>query len=264
MENLMDKDYENIEKYERTGPLSKENAITIRNLSKIFYLFEKDYKILQWIFTKKGCKAEKVALDNITLDIKKGEMVGFIGKNGAGKSTLMKLVAGITFPTSGTVEVDGTVGSLINLAAGFNTDLTGRKNMYYKGTLMGKTKEEIDAIMDDIIDFVDIGDYFDLPMRMYSSGMSARLGFALAIYTNPDILVIDEIFAVGDKNFQEKSRAKMIEMFNANKTILFSSHSDTLIRRFCNRVVYIRDSKIVFDGDVEEGLAMYGADVARK
>lgn len=238
-----------------------ENAIEVKNLTKTFYLFEKDYKILQWIFTKKGCKAEKTALDNISLEIKKGEMVGLIGKNGAGKSTLMKLVAGITFPTSGSVTVDGRVGSFINLTAGFNTDFTGRKNLYYKGMLTGRTKEEIDAVLEDIIDFVDLGDYFDLPMRMYSSGMSARLGFALAVFTNPDILVIDEVFAVGDKNFQDKSRAKTTELFNQGKTVLFSSHSDGLIRRFCNRVIYIKDGKIAFDGDVEEGLALYNSDV---
>ncbi|MBQ8941790.1 MAG: ABC transporter ATP-binding protein [Firmicutes bacterium] len=241
-----------------------ENAVTVRNLTKTFYLFEKDYKILQWIFTKKGCTAEKTALDNISLDIKKGEMVGLIGKNGAGKSTLMKLIAGITFPTKGSVEVDGRVGSFINLTAGFNMDFTGRKNIYYKGMLTGKTKEEIDAILDDIIDFVDIGDYFDLPMRMYSSGMSARLGFALAVFTDPDILVVDEVFAVGDKNFQEKSRAKTMELFNSGKTLLFSSHSDALIKRFCSRVIYIKDSKIAFDGDVDEGIAMYNRDVSGK
>lgn len=241
-----------------------KNAITVRNLTKTFYLFEKDYKILQWIFTKKGCKAEKTALNDISIEIKKGEMVGLIGKNGAGKSTLMKLIAGITFPTSGSVEVDGRVGSFINLTAGFNTDFTGRKNLYYKGMLTGKSKEEIDAVMDDIIEFVDLGDYFDLPMRMYSSGMSARLGFALAVFTNPDILVVDEVFAVGDKTFQEKSRAKTMELFNSDKTLIFSSHSDALIKRFCNRVIYIKDGGIAFDGDVDEGIAMYNKDVSGK
>ncbi|MBR4224206.1 MAG: ABC transporter ATP-binding protein [Oscillospiraceae bacterium] len=241
-----------------------ENAITIRDLTKTFYLFDKDYHVLPWLFTHKGCKAEKTALDHISLDIRKGEMVGLIGKNGAGKSTLMKLIAGITFPTSGTVEVDGKIGSFINLSAGFNTDFTGRKNLYYKGMLTGRSKEEIDAVIDDIIEFADIGEYMDLPMRMYSSGMSARLGFALAVFTDPDILIIDEVFAVGDKNFQEKSKAKTTELFNSGKTVLFSSHSDALIRKFCERVIYIRDSKIAFDGPVEEGLDIYNEDVKKK
>ena len=240
-----------------------ECAIRATNLTKKFYIFEKDYKMLQWIFTKKGCSSEKLALNDISFEIKKGEMVGFIGKNGAGKSTLMKLIAGITFPSSGNIEVEGKVGSLINLSAGFNPDFTGRKNLYYKGMLIGKSTAEIDAIIDDITDFVELGDYFDLPVRMYSSGMSARLGFALAVFTKPDILVIDEVFAVGDKKFQEKSKAKTTEFFESGKTVLFSSHSDALIRKFCDRVIYIKDSRIAFDGNVDEGLKMYNEDMKR-
>lgn len=241
----------------------EDYAIKVTNLTKIFHLFKKDFKILPWIFTKKGCDLEKVALDNISFEVKKGEMVGVIGKNGAGKSTLMKIISGITFPTLGEVEVTGKVGSLINLSAGFNPDFTGRQNIYYKGAMMGYSDEFIDSILDEIIDFVELGDYFDLPIRMYSSGMSARLGFALAVFTSPDILIVDEVFAVGDKNFQEKSRAKTTELFNAGKSVLFSSHSDNLIRKFCNRVIYIRDARIVFSGDVEEGLAMYNEDIKK-
>lgn len=241
----------------------EDYAIKVENLTKIFHLFKRDYKILPWIFTKKGCDLEKVALDNISFEVKKGEMVGVIGKNGAGKSTLMKIIAGITYPTLGNVDVTGRVGSLINLSAGFNPDFTGRQNIYYKGAMMGYTDEFIDSIMDDIIEFVELGDYFDLPIRMYSSGMGARLGFALAVFTSPDILIVDEVFAVGDKNFQQKSRAKTTELFNAGKSVLFSSHSDNLIRKFCKRVIYIKDSKIAFSGDVDEGLAMYNEDVKK-
>ncbi len=243
------------------------NAIEVRNLTKEFYIFEKDYQIFKWLFSHKSREQTaflKVALDDITLDVKKQEMVGVIGKNGAGKSTLMKLVAGITFPTYGSVETEGRIGSLINLSAGFNPDFTGRKNLYYKGMLMGMTNEDIDNILDDIIDFVDLGEYFDLPFRMYSSGMGARLGFALAVFSNPDILIVDEVFSVGDKNFQEKSKAKTMELFNAGKTVLFSSHSDDQIRSFCNRVIYIKDGKIAFNGDVETGLEMYSEDVAKQ
>ncbi|MCD7777223.1 MAG: ATP-binding cassette domain-containing protein [Clostridiales bacterium] len=240
------------------------NSIEVRNLTKKFYIFEKDYYIFKWLFTKQLKGIEKVALDNITLDVGSSEMVGVIGKNGAGKSTLMKLVAGITFPTSGTIETKGRIGSLINLSAGFNPDFTGRKNLYYKGMLMGMSREDIDDIMDDIIDFVDLGDYFDLPIRMYSSGMSARLGFALAVFSAPDILIVDEVFSVGDKNFQTKSKAKTTELFHAGKSVLFSAHSDKLIREFCNRVIYIKDGKIAFNGDVEDGLAMYNEDVERQ
>ncbi len=239
----------------------EDYAIKVTNLTKIFHLFKKDFRILPWIFTKKGCDLEKVALDNISFEVKKGEMVGVIGKNGAGKSTLMKIIAGITFPTMGEVDAVGQIGSLINLSAGFNPDFTGRQNIYYKGAMMGFSDEFIDGIMDDIIDFVELGSYFDLPIRMYSSGMSARLGFALAVFTSPDILIVDEVFAVGDKQFQEKSRAKTTELFNAGKSVLFSSHSDNLIKKFCQRVLYIKDAKIAFSGDVDEGLEMYNNDV---
>lgn len=241
-----------------------ENAIEVRNLSKSFYLFQRDYQILKWLFTKKGYEREKKVLNNISFTIKKGEIVGLIGINGAGKSTLMKLIAGITYPTAGNVTVDGKIGSLINLSAGFNPDYTGRQNIYYKATIMGMCKSEIDNIIDDIYGFVELGDYFDRPIRMYSSGMSARLGFALAVYSNPEILIIDEVLAVGDKSFQNKSRAKVIDMFNAGKSVIFSSHSDALIRQFCSRVIYLKDGQIVFDGDVEEGLAKYDRYTSKK
>lgn len=241
-----------------------EKKIEVKNLSKTFYLFDKDYKILYWIVTKKGCQKEKEVLKNISFHVEAGERVGLIGVNGAGKSTLMKLIAGITYPTSGEVTVRGKIGSLINLSAGFNPDYTGRKNIYYKGTVMGMSKSEIDNIIDDIEEFVELGEYFDRPLRMYSAGMSARLGFALAVYIDPEILIIDEVLAVGDKIFQKKSRAKVEELFKQGKAVIFSSHSDDLIRQFCNRVLYLKDGQIVYDGDVEEGLKLYNEDVKNR
>lgn len=234
-----------------------EYSIEIRNLKKYYWLFDKDYKKIPWLLTNKGHCNIKKALDGVSLTVGKSEVVGIIGKNGAGKSTLMKLVAGITFPTDGEVNVNGIVGSLINLSAGFNKNYTGRENIYYKGTIMGMKKKNIDQIINNIIEFADIGDYFDLPLKTYSSGMAARLGFALAIFSDPDILIIDEVFAVGDKDFKQKSFKKTREMFKSGKSILFSSHSEGQIRKFCNRVVYIKDGRIVFDGDVEEGLKLY-------
>ncbi len=239
-------------------------AITVKNLTKNFYFFQQDFRILQWLFTKKGYEKEQKVLKGISFEIGNGEIVGLIGKNGAGKSTLMKLVAGITYPTSGDVEVIGKVGSLINLSAGFHPDYTGRKNIYYKGTIMGMSKAEIDGIMDEICDFVDLGEYFDRPLRMYSSGMAARLGFALAVYSKPEILIIDEVLAVGDKNFRQKSRQKVVELFREGKSVLFSSHSDEMIREFCSRVIYLKDGRIMFDGNVEEGLRKYNEDICRK
>lgn len=236
-------------------------AISVRNLSKNYYFFQKDYQILQWLFTKRGYEKERQVLRDVSFDVDRGEIVGLVGVNGAGKSTLMKLIAGITYPTSGNVEVCGKVGSLINLSAGFHPDYTGRKNIYYKGTVMGMSKTEIDGIIDEISDFVELGEYFDRPVRMYSSGMAARLGFALAVFSEPEILIIDEVLAVGDKSFQHKSRQKVVEMFHQGKSVLFSSHTDDLIRQFCSRVIYLKDGRIVFDGEVEKGLIQYNEDI---
>lgn len=244
--------------------MNSENVIIVDNLYKSFYFFKQDFRILQWIFTKKGFEKKRDVLKGVTFCVKQGEIVGLIGVNGAGKSTLMKLIAGITYPTSGKVKVNGRVGSLINLSAGFNADYTGRKNLYYKGTIMGMSTSEVDAIIDDISDFVELGEYFDRPIRMYSSGMSARLGFALAVFSKPDILIIDEVLAVGDKSFQNKSKEKIKELFLEGKTVIFSSHSEALIRQFCNRVIYLKDGEIVFDGDVEQGLAHYNEDLKKK
>lgn len=241
-----------------------EHAIRVKNLSKTFYLFEKDYRILLWLLTKKGCTQERHVLKNISFTVEKGETVGLVGVNGAGKSTLMKLLAGITYQTGGEIEVNGRIGSLINLSAGFEPDYSGRKNIYYKGTLMGMSKAEIDEVMDDICDFTELGSYFDRPVRMYSSGMAARLGFALAVFSRPEILMIDEVLAVGDKRFQIKSQEKVMQMFREGKSVIFSSHADDQIRRFCSRVIYLKDGRIAFDGSVEEGLYRYSNDVRRR
>lgn len=241
-----------------------EYAITVKNLSKNFYFFNQDFRILQWLFFRKGYEKERQVLERISFSVQRGEIVGLIGVNGAGKSTLMKLIAGITYPTEGEVVVSGKVGSLINLSAGFHPDYTGRKNIYYKGTVMGMARAEIDGVIDEIRDFVELGEYFDRPVRMYSSGMAARLGFALAVYSRPEILIIDEVLAVGDKSFQRKSRQKVEEMFQEGKSVLFSSHTDDLIRKFCNRVIYLKGGSIVYDGDVEEGLRRYNEDIQSK
>ncbi len=239
--------------------MEKEKVIECINLEKKYFLFEKDYKIIPWLFTKKGTSEIRTPLSNINLTINQGDVIGFIGKNGAGKSTLMKLIAGITMHTDGGLIVRGKVNSLINLGAGFNPKYTGRQNIYYKGLLMGMTREEVDLIIDEIIDFCELGTYFDLPIYMYSSGMSARLGFALAIFADHDILIVDEVFSVGDKMFREKSAAKMTELFKSGKCIIFASHADEQIRQFCNRAIFIDDSRIVVDGTVDEALYAYNS-----
>ncbi|MBR3825824.1 MAG: ABC transporter ATP-binding protein [Lachnospiraceae bacterium] len=238
-----------------------EKIIEVKDLNKTYYLFDKEYKVIPWLLTGKGCKSQKEALKNISFQVAPGEIVGIIGVNGAGKSTLMKLIAGITYPTSGEVNVHGRIGSLINLSAGFHPDYSGRKNIYYKGTMMGLSQDQIDSIIEDVEAFVELGEYFDRPIRMYSAGMAARLGFALAVFMEPEILIVDEVLAVGDKKFQQKSKEKILEMFQNGKAVLFSSHSDQLIEEFCSRVLYLKDGCIVFDGEVKEGLRRYNEDL---
>ena len=238
-----------------------EKIIEVKDLNKTYYLFDKEYKVIPWLLTGKGCKSQKEALKNISFQVAPGEIVGIIGVNGAGKSTLMKLIAGITYPTSGEVNVHGRIGSLINLSAGFHPDYSGRKNIYYKGTMMGLSQNQIDSIIEDVEAFVELGEYFDRPIRMYSAGMAARLGFALAVFMEPEILIVDEVLAVGDKKFQQKSREKILEMFRKGKAVLFSSHSDQLIEEFCSRVLYLKEGRIVFDGEVKEGLRRYNEDL---
>lgn len=235
-------------------------VIDIRNLRKIFRYFKKDYKVFQWLFTRKGYTKEFKVLNGINLQVKKGEVVGILGKNGAGKSTLLKIISSIYFPTGGRIDVKGSIASLIELGAGFNRELTGRENIYYKGTLLGLNKEYIEEHIDEIISFADIGEYIDMPLGTYSSGMQARLGFSLAVNADADILIIDEVFAVGDKNFQTKSREKTEELLKSNKTVLFVSHSESLIREFCNRVVYLKDGVVAYDGEVGKGITTYHLD----
>lgn len=242
---------------------NNKSIIEIKDLNKKYYIFDKDYKVLKWVFTGSGFCKEKKAIKNLSFSVERGDVVGIIGKNGSGKSTLMQIVAGITYPTSGSVEVKGSVGALINLSAGFNPDYTGRENIYYKGMLLGMSREQVDEIIDPICEFVELNEYFDLPLRMYSSGMSARLGFALAVFSNPDILIIDEVFAVGDREFQVKSKAKMIELFRSGKSILFSSHSEQLIREFCNKVLYMKNGIAIHYGDIDQGFELYNSEITK-
>lgn len=179
------------------------------------------------------------ALKDVSFDIKKGETVGIIGNNGSGKSTILKLIAGVMYPTKGEVQVRGRISPLIELGAGFHAELTGRENIYLNGTILGLTRKQIDARFKDIVDFSELGDFIDTPVKHYSSGMYMRLGFSVAVHTDPEILLVDEIFAVGDASFQEKCFRKM-EEFKGNKvTIVFVTHDLKTVESFCQKVIYI-------------------------
>lgn len=188
------------------------------------------------------------ALRNLDLQVREGEVVGVIGRNGAGKSTLLKAIAGVLRPMSGTIDVRGRVVPLLELGTGFNENLTGRENIYLTGSLFGLSRRDIAARMDDIIQFAEIEDFIDVPIRSYSSGTVARLAFSLATDVDPDVLLIDEVFSVGDEFFQRKSMARMRKLFDESRTILLVSHSLDLIRFQCTRVIWIEGGRIVQDG----------------
>lgn len=185
------------------------------------------------------------AVKDISFEIKKGESVGIIGVNGSGKSTILKLIAGVLVPTKGSVLVNGKISPLIELGAGFHPELTGRENVYLNGTILGLTKKEVDEKFNEIVEFSGIGDFIDTPVKHYSSGMYMRLGFAIAINVEPDILLIDEILAVGDAAFQKKCLEKMKEFHEKGITIIFISHSMDLVENFCERKILIDRGKII-------------------
>lgn len=234
-------------------------AVSLSNVYKYFYFqHQKTLKEFIQAFFKKQKTLEKVqALNNVTFNIKKGESVGIIGKNGAGKSTLLKLVAGVSFPTNGKVQVHGKIAPLIELGAGFHPELTGEENIYLNGVILGLKEKYIKEKFNDIVNFAEIQKFIDMPIKYYSSGMYMRLAFSVAIFIEPEILLLDEILAVGDVDFQKKCLRKMREFKRRGTTIIFVSHSMGVVSDFCERVIYLKEGKVIFDGDVDIGIKKY-------
>lgn len=197
------------------------------------------------------------ALKDLSFEVKHGEVVGVIGRNGAGKSTLLKVLSRITEPSAGFVDVYGRVGSLLEVGTGFHPELTGRENIYLNGAILGMRREEIDRKFDEIVDFAEIEKFIDTPVKHYSSGMGLRLGFAVAAHLEPEILVVDEVLAVGDMNFQQKCLGKMDEVSRHGRTILFVSHNMAAIRQLCQKALVINRGQIIFQGDTSEGIDFY-------
>ncbi|WP_041962301.1 ABC transporter ATP-binding protein [Sulfurospirillum cavolei] len=230
-------------------------AIKVSHLTKIYKLYDKPIDRLKESLhpLKKQYHKEFYALNDINFEIKKGETVGIIGKNGAGKSTLLKIITGVLTPTSGSVHVNGRIASLLELGAGFNPEYTGVENIYFQGSLMGYTREEVAQKVDEIIAFADIGDFVYQPVKMYSSGMYARLAFAVAINVDPDILIVDEALSVGDFAFQFKCFQKFQAFQKAGKTILFVSHSTQQIIQYCNKAMLIHGGNLIkYSDDVKQ------------
>lgn len=222
--------------------MSSDIAISVKNLTKTYRIFNHPGDRIKQALTFGRVKfhREFTALKDVSFDIKKGETVGIIGRNGSGKSTLLQLICGILKPTSGSVTVNGRVSALLELGSGFNPEFTGRENIFFQGAIMGFSKEEMDAKVEEIIAFADIGEFIDQPVRTYSSGMFVRLAFATAIHSEPDILVIDEALAVGDMEFQKKSFAYMANLLLKKlATVILVSHELRQIQRFCSKAVYL-------------------------
>lgn len=234
-------------------------AIQISNLSKAYKIFEKPTDRIKESLNPFGKRYSKdfYALHNVSVSIYKGETIGVIGKNGAGKSTLLKMITGVLTPSSGNITINGRIASLLELGAGFNPEMTGIENIYFNGTIMGYTKKEIDAKLDDILDFADIGDFIHQPVKMYSSGMFARLAFAVNVNVKPDILIVDEALSVGDVFFQNKCFKRMADLQKQGVTVLFVSHDMGSIRQLCSKCLWLDNGTKRQYGPVEEVAAVY-------
>lgn len=236
-----------------------DNAIEVKNMSKDFKLiYDKPNTLKErLVFWKNTKKEYRHVLKNINLNIKKGETVALIGTNGSGKSTLLKLMTRIIYPTKGTVKTNGKLTSLLELGAGFHPDFTGRENIYFNASIFGLTAAEIDARVVDIIEFSELQDFIDAPVRTYSSGMYMRLAFSVAINVDAEILLIDEILAVGDQHFQDKCFAKLHELKKSGKTIVIVSHSLESVKKLCDRAIWIYNGEVKLDGDTKDVISEY-------
>lgn len=239
--------------------MSNDVVIQVSNLTKIYKLYNKPMDRLKESLGLSGKKKyrEKYALNDVNFSVKRGETVGIIGTNGSGKSTILKIITNVLNPTRGSVTVNGRISALLELGAGFNGEYTGIENVYLNGTMIGFTREEIDAKLQDILDFADIGDYVYQPVKTYSSGMFVRLAFAVAINIDPEILIVDEALSVGDVFFQSKCYRKFEEFKEKGKTILFVSHDLSSIGKYCDRVVLLNQGVKMAEGDAKEMVNLY-------
>lgn len=233
-----------------------ENAVELRNVEMHFNMSKEKLESLKEYFLKLVKRQlhfeDFVAVDNVSFDIKKGDVFGIVGLNGCGKSTTLKMISGILEPTKGTVRTYGTIAPLIELGAGFDMDLTARENIYLNGSVLGYSKKFIDEKFQDIVDFSEMHEFLDVPMKNYSSGMVARIAFAIATVTTPDILIVDEILAVGDFLFQQKCEERINAMINDDTTVIIVSHSIEQIERLCKHCVWLEKGKIKMIGDAME------------
>lgn len=235
-----------------------ENIIEFKNVSKTYKLYKNDKYRLLSVFSKKVPYKKKNAVDDVSFTIKRGESVALFGKNGAGKSTILKMITGVTYPTSGDIIVNGRVSALLELTSGFDPEISGRGNIYLKGELLGLKNKEIKELEQTIIDFAELEEYIDQPVRTYSSGMKSRLGFAINVNINPEILIVDEALSVGDNAFKNKCVKKVREIIGKDDvTLLFVTHSVSVAKEFCDRGIVMKSGKLVYDSDIQSAIDVY-------
>ena len=237
-------------------------VIEFKDVSKIYKLYKNDKKRFKYIFFKNTPCKKKKAVDNVSFKIKRGESVALFGKNGAGKSTILKMITEVVFPTSGEININGRVSALLELTSGFDPEFTGRENIYLKGQILGLANEEIERLEPSIIEFAELSDYIDQPVRTYSSGMKARLGFSINVNIEPEILIVDEALSVGDEEFRRKCIRKINQLLEKdNVTLLYVTHATRTAKDFCKRGMVMQRGKLIYDGDIDEAMNIYNATI---
>lgn len=245
-----------------------KTAVKVENVSVMFNLHkEKIDNIKEYIikFIKRKLRyTEFWALNDISFEVNEGERIGILGFNGAGKSTLLKVIAGVLKPTKGTVEVNGVIAPLLELGAGFDMNYSGSENIYLYGATMGYSRKYIEERYKEIVDFAELGEFIDVPVKNYSSGMRARLGFAIATAVDPQVLILDEVLSVGDAKFKKKSEAKIMSMFDKGVTVLFVSHNTAQVRRLCTKAILLEKGRVIASGTADEVCDIYDTKVKSK
>lgn len=235
-----------------------EIVIEFKHVTKQYKLYKSDKQRFLGIFSKKIPYKEKKAVNDVSFKINRGEAVAIFGKNGAGKSTVLKMITGVAYPTEGDIYVNGRVSALLELTSGFDPELTGRENIYLKGQLCGLKDAEIRELEEEIVEFAEIDEYIDQPVRTYSSGMKARLGFAINVNIKPEILIVDEALSVGDKAFRDKCLKKVRHIIEKdNVTLLFVTHAIGTAKQFCDRGIVMKKGKLVYDDDIDKAIEVF-------
>lgn len=238
--------------------MKEEVVIEFKNVCKTYKLFKNSKRRFFSIFSKKVKYTPKKAVDNVSFQIKRGEAVALLGKNGAGKSTILKIITGVVYSTSGEVNVKGRVSALLELTSGFDPEFTGRENIYLKGQILGLDDSEISKLEPKIVEFAELEEYIDQPVRTYSSGMKARLGFSINVNIEPEILIVDEALSVGDEAFKKKCMKKINEIIEKdNVTLLFVTHATGVAKEFCKRGIVMQNGKIICDTNINEAVEIY-------